>query len=83
MKKISLIIAAACVLVAAASCNNTPKKNANKASAQTECSECTKHNACPEEKASCCKKAEGECCKKAEGQCCKKQAAEQKADCCK
>ncbi len=91
MKKISLIIAAACVLVAAVSCNNTPKKNANKASEQTECSECAKHNACPEEKASCCQETKacenanaqcGEqkaCCKKAEGQCCKKSEGQ----CCK
>jgi len=92
MKKISLIVASAIVLVAAVSCNNTPKKNAVKASENTECSECPKHTedceaaqgACCKEKANCEQAVQGACCKEkknCDGQkaCCKK--AEGK--CCK
>ena len=82
MKKVTLIIASAIVMLAMVSCNNTPKKGAAKAVESTECTECTKHKA----ETSCCEKKDGacaqegkshcdgkkECCKKAEGDCCKK-----------
>ncbi|GEM_PF-3688771 len=88
MKKVSLLFTAAIVLLAAVSCNNNPKKNAQKTSDKTECIECPEHqnaecaqshDACTQEVKDCCKDAKT--CDKKDKDCCKK--AGEKKDCCK
>lgn len=88
MKRVSLFVATALVLVMAASCgNNSSKKNESKTVEQSEnCSECTKAT-CPEAAAACpeCTEAKSEC--HEGGTCCKEQKSachegEEKA-CCK
>lgn len=91
MKKVSLLFTAAIVLLVVSSCNNNPKKNAQKTSDKTECVECPGHQntECAQTQDDCCKNSSEKkgCCKDAKAcdkkgkDCCKNSS--EKKECCK